>query len=241
MDSGAVTAATWDWMRSGEAVVAEAVSGLDDTAIAGPSGLPGWTRGHVVTHLARNADALRNLLDWGRTGVDHPMYPSREARAADIEAGSDRPAAVQRADLSAAVARLVDELEAFPPARWDVPVRGGTTGRIMPVSEVPWLRVREVWLHVVDLNVGVPLSAMPDGVAERLCAENLATYAARADAPAVTVTLLPDGRPTRLGDESAAPVEVRGTARELVGWLTGRSRDVLDTDGSTAPELPPWL
>jgi maleylpyruvate isomerase len=241
MDSGAVTAPTWDWMRSGEAAVADAVAGLDDAAIAGPSRLPGWTRGHVVTHLARNADALRNLLDWGRTGVEHLMYPSRDARAADIETGSGRPAAEQSADLAAAVARLLDELDAYPPDRWDVPVRGGTTGRIMPVSVVPWLRVREVWLHVVDLDVGVPLSAMPLGVAERLCAQNLANYAARTDAPAVLVTLLPGGERTRLGAESATAVDVRGTARELVGWLTGRSRDARATDGKPAPELPPWL
>jgi maleylpyruvate isomerase len=228
-------------MRSGEVVVADAVAGLDDAAIAGPSRLPGWTRGHIVTHLARNADALRNLLDWGRTGVEHPMYPSRETRAADIEAGSGRPAAEQRADLAAAAARLADELDAYPPERWDVLVRGGTTGRIMPVSEVPWLRVREVWLHAVDLDVGVPLSAMPEGVAERLGAENLASYAARDDAPAVVVTLLPGGDRTRLGAESIAAVEVRGTARELVGWLTGRSHDAVATDGTPAPELPPWL
>jgi maleylpyruvate isomerase len=226
-------------MRTGEEAVAEAVRGLDDPAIAEPSRLPGWTRGHVVTHLARNADALRNLLDWGRTGVDHPMYPSRQARAADIEAGASRPAPEQRADLRAAAARLADELDAYPPSRWDVQVRGGTTGRIMPVREVPWLRVRELWLHVVDLDVGVPLSAMPDGVAERLCAENLASYAARDDVPGVVVTVLPGGRPTRLGGGSA--VEVRGTARDLVGWLTGRSRDVPTVDGSPAPVLPPWL
>jgi maleylpyruvate isomerase len=169
------------------------------------------------------------------------MYPSRDARAADIEAGSGRPAAEQRADLAAAAARLVDELDAYPPDRWDVPVRGGTTGRIMRVGVVPWLRVREVWLHVVDLDVGVPLSAMPLGVAERLCAQNLASYARRDDVPAVVVTLLPGGEPTRLGGESGPAADVRGTARELVGWLTGRSHDARTTDGTPAPELPPWL
>jgi maleylpyruvate isomerase len=241
VDSESVTTATWDWMRSGEAAVADAVAGLDDAAIAEPSPLPGWTRGHIVTHLARNADALRNLLDWGRTGAEHPMYPSREARAADIEAGAGRPAAEQRADLTAAALRLAEELDAYPPDRWDVPVRGGTTGQIMPVGVVPWLRVREVWLHLVDLDVGVPLSAMPLGVAERLCTQNLASYAARDDAPAVVVTLLPGGERTRLGPESGAAVEVRGSARELVGWLTGRSHDLLATAGRRAPELPPWL
>ncbi len=34
-----------------------------------PSPLPGWSRGHVRTHIARNADGLRNLLIWARTGA----------------------------------------------------------------------------------------------------------------------------------------------------------------------------
>src|SRR4051812_32675009 len=72
---------------------------LDDAAIAGPSLLPGWTRGHVLTHLARNADSYVNLLTWARTGVPTPQYPSPQARVADIEAGAGRPAVVQVADL----------------------------------------------------------------------------------------------------------------------------------------------
>ena len=61
---------------------------LTDAEAAGPSLLPGWTRGHVLTHLARNADALVGLVDGALTGVAAPMYPSVEARAADIEAGA---------------------------------------------------------------------------------------------------------------------------------------------------------
>src|SRR3954451_11927657 len=33
-----------------------------------PSGLPGWTRAHVATHLARHADAITRLADWAATG-----------------------------------------------------------------------------------------------------------------------------------------------------------------------------
>src|SRR6266545_1394914 len=53
------------------------VSKLDDAAVVGLSRLPGWTRAHVVTHLARNADAWVNLQTWARTGIEHPMYTSR--------------------------------------------------------------------------------------------------------------------------------------------------------------------
>src|SRR2546421_2317239 len=58
---------------------------------AAPSLLPGWTRGHVLTHVARNADGLTNLLTWARTGERTPQYASWEQREADIAAGAARP------------------------------------------------------------------------------------------------------------------------------------------------------
>ena len=44
----------------------------------------------MLTHLARNADGLRNLLIWARTGVVTPQYPSFEVRNEEIEAGAGR-------------------------------------------------------------------------------------------------------------------------------------------------------
>jgi len=70
---------------------------LTDDQAREPSLLPGWSRGHVLTHLARNADGLRNLLIWARTGVVTPQYPSGQARDAAIEPGAGRPAAGQLA------------------------------------------------------------------------------------------------------------------------------------------------
>jgi maleylpyruvate isomerase len=47
-----------------------------------PSLLPGWSRAHVLSHLARGADAMRNLLiggaSWPRPpGVRQPAGPPR--------------------------------------------------------------------------------------------------------------------------------------------------------------------
>jgi maleylpyruvate isomerase len=79
-------------------ILAHSVADLDDRQAAAPSGLPGWTRGHVLSHVARNADALVDLLTWARTGVEAPMYPSREVRDRDIEGGAGRPAEDLRTD-----------------------------------------------------------------------------------------------------------------------------------------------
>ena len=65
-------------------------STLSDAQAREPSLLPGWSRGHVLTHIARNADGMVNLLRWARTGTQTPMYASAQSRAADIEAGAGR-------------------------------------------------------------------------------------------------------------------------------------------------------
>jgi maleylpyruvate isomerase len=52
------------------------VDGLDDEALAAPSGLPEWTRGHVVAHLALNAEGMARVLDSRAEGEPTTMYTS---------------------------------------------------------------------------------------------------------------------------------------------------------------------
>ena len=80
---------------------------LSDAESRRPSRLPGWSRGHVVTHLARNADGLRRMLEGAIAGTVTAMYEGGAAsRAADIEAGADRPASVLRDDAISAAAAV---------------------------------------------------------------------------------------------------------------------------------------
>src|SRR5271170_8212974 len=58
---------------------------ITEPDLRAPSLLPGWTRAHVLAHLARGADAMRNLLIGVRSGQDRPAYASAEAREADIQ------------------------------------------------------------------------------------------------------------------------------------------------------------
>lgn len=50
------------------------VSGLGDGDVRSPSQLPGWTVGHVLAHLARNADAHARRLTGSLAGLDVPKY-----------------------------------------------------------------------------------------------------------------------------------------------------------------------
>ena len=129
------------------------VTSLDDAALAQPSGLPGWTRGHVVAHLSRNADGLGNLVTWADTGVETPMYVSRDARAAAIEADAYRPAAVQLADLVDSAEALSARLEAMSNEADDALLRM-VSGAEIEGWELVHLRLREVEIHHVDLAAG---------------------------------------------------------------------------------------
>ena len=207
-----------------------AVAALDNASLAEPSRLPGWSRGHVVAHLARNADALVNVLE-GR-----PMYASAGARDADIERDAPRPPAAQLADLRESAARF--QAMGDVPADWTrtVELRNGVTDS---ASRVPFRRWIEVELHHVDLGVGYELEDLPAEFTERETGFLTQRFSGHPDVPATRVT---DGTRVwstgRAGDEPE--VTVSGRPAELVGWLAGRNDGAaLEVRGGTLPKLPP--
>ncbi|OIK03177.1 maleylpyruvate isomerase family mycothiol-dependent enzyme [Streptomyces monashensis] len=207
-----------------------AVVELDNASLAEPSRLSGWSRGHVLAHLARNADALVNVLE-GR-----PMYASAEVRDADIERDAPRPLDVQLADLRESAARLQALGDA--PADWSrtVELRNGVTDS---ASRVPFRRWAEVDLHHVDLGIGYELEDLPAEFTEREIDFLAQRFAGHKDVPPTGLSA-GDGRNwTTGGGGDGAPVTAAGTPADLLGWLAGR-RDGsgLTTDG-TLPKLPP--
>ncbi|MGV9307421.1 maleylpyruvate isomerase family mycothiol-dependent enzyme [Nonomuraea sp. NPDC003727] len=220
------------------------VGALDDAEVAAPSLLPGWSRGHVITHVARNADGLGNLLTWARTGVETPQYPDRARRTADIEAGAGRPAAEQRADLAAGAARLAAAIEELPEQAWSARVSA-----LMPPPHPTWYvlvrRVRELELHHVDLGAGYTPADWPDAFVRRELHDSLACWPYGESTVGGIVVTAPVGEWSDLGK---GPV-VRGEARDVLAWLTGRSagqgiRVVPEEPGAAPAEVPPpppWL
>src|ERR1700722_20836800 len=82
---------TLNGMHDGTERLLAEVAGLPDEALRAPTALPGWTRAYLLAHIAANADALRNLIHWARTGEERRMYASSEAREAGIAAGAELP------------------------------------------------------------------------------------------------------------------------------------------------------
>jgi uncharacterized protein (TIGR03083 family) len=226
------------WAAHGFALLAGAVERLDEFDVRAASGLPEWSRGELVAHVAANAEALGNLATWARTGVPTPMYASPEARAAGIAAGATMSAAGLRAWLHEAESELLSRLDRLDAAAWDAPVTTAQ-GRVMPATEIPWLRARETCVHAVDLATGVSFADLPDEflvaladevVAKRAAAHGPAVELAASDADAAWV--LPGAGPRHA---------VVGELAHLLAYLTGRTHPLRSTTGAAVPPLPPWL
>ena len=225
--------ATLGWWADGERHLGTALGRLTDEEFPGPSLLPGWSRGTVLAHVARNADALVNLLTWARTGEETPMYASPEARDAGIAETAALPPAELRAETLAATGRFAAAVRSLPERAWSAEVRTAQ-GRTVPATEVPWMRCREVWVHAIDLDAGVGWADAPEDVLAALVDDVFRMWDRRGQVPGLTVF-----SGSRTWGEG--PVAVSGALADVAGWVTGRSPGArLEADGGL-PGLPAWL
>jgi maleylpyruvate isomerase len=215
-------------------------TGISDQQVREPSLLPGWSRGHVLTHIARNADSLRNLLIWARTGVVTPQYASPGAREHGIAAGAGRSAAELLADLDASAAALVAVAASLGDADWAAEVHG-LRGAGHPAWFTLWRRLTEVEIHHVDLGFGYGPDDWPEAFAVT-CLTQVAGSFAEPEAPAALLHSSDSGDLLAIGPAGAKPAcDVTGPARALLAWLTGRSAGTgLTAEPGPLPGLPPW-
>lgn len=118
-----------------------------------PSLLPGWTRAHVLAHLARGADAMRYLLVGARIGQERPAYPSAEAQDADIAFGAALAAKELTADLARSAMAFRTIVKQLPDDAWQFRVRILDSAPF-PAAELLARRLVEVELHHGDLGTG---------------------------------------------------------------------------------------
>ncbi|HXY43994.1 MAG TPA: maleylpyruvate isomerase N-terminal domain-containing protein [Acidimicrobiales bacterium] len=134
---------------------------VDDVVVSRPSRLPGWSVGHVLTHVARNADSFVNMLEAAAAGQSVPQYPGgREQRAADIERGSSRRAAACVNDVRQSAERLEAVMAEAPAAVWEA-FGLGWDGQPAPCRNIPSRRWKEVEIHHVDLGLGYEAEDWP--------------------------------------------------------------------------------
>lgn len=215
------------------------IDALTEDELRAPSLLPRWSRGHLVAHLALNAEALASVLRGLAIGATVPMYRSAEARDTDIEQLAVRESATLRNRALGSVSGLSDAIAAMPPDRWiaraqRTPGSRGTFG----AGAVPLMRLREVALHHVDLGTTYTPADWSAEVAA-LLAESLAP---RVEVPCTLHAHDLDRTWAAGPADSVSPgPTVRGTAADLAWWLSGRGDGAgLDIDSGDLPRTGAW-
>jgi maleylpyruvate isomerase len=217
------------------------LASLTDAQVAEPSQLPGWTRAHLLTHIARNADSHVRMLSAARGGEKVEQYAGgSEGRAAEIDAGASRSASELVADVAATADRLFQTWAEIPDATWDrevIAIHGG-----QPAWACVFSRWRETEMHHSDLDLGYEWSRWPDDFVSANLPVVAKTLDRRLKDRRVELVAEDVGYSGLVGPPSGDDGgEVRGSGRAMLAWLTGRSDGTgLDADGSL-PEIGPWI
>jgi maleylpyruvate isomerase len=182
------------------ALVLRTIEGLRDDDARRPSLLPDWSVGHVLTHLARNADSHVHMIDGALLGEVRWQYPSPDARERDIEAGAGRPAAALVEDVRASFARLEEAWAGLADDTWRDGRSRSNAGEFA-IAEQVFRRWGEVEVHHSDLGFGFTTEDWSDAyVAKKL--------------PLVVAELRADGVEVPVADD-----------RRVLAWVLGRSSE----------------
>jgi maleylpyruvate isomerase len=225
-----------DQLREATRRLVRTVDELADDEFDAPSLLPGWTRAHVIAHLALNAEGLGRALAGVAAGEIVPMYDSDEARDRDIEelAAAAPPELRQR--LEAATTRFSDGAAALASDHDGLRVHRSPDGPTWPAATTLGKRLREVEIHHVDLDVDYTRHDWPTPFSEDLVTQFTARLRKKAD---FTVRASDTGRTWVVG--TGGEPTVTGSAADLGWWLTGRGAgEGLTSTGGELPAVPPW-
>jgi maleylpyruvate isomerase len=174
---------------------------VSEADLRAPSLLPGWTRAHVLAHVARNADAMRNLLVGARSGQDRPAYANAEAREAGIEQGAAMRAGDLTADLADSAMALRTVARQLPDEAWQFQVQMLDSAPF-PAAGLLTRRLVEVELHHCDLGTGYGPADWP---------------------PAFAAVDLPEPMRSQRQDRLSRPQPARGTEPlPPAPWKPGR-------------------
>jgi maleylpyruvate isomerase len=225
-------------------LVTAATDGLLATLRAGvrqlhePSVLPGWTRAHVATHIARNADSFTWMLDGACVGEQREQYPGGPStRAAAIEAGASRPAEEVVADVARAAGRFAAACARVPTATWSSMVTPSVGA--VPATYLVVARLREIEVHHADLGLRYAPADWPAAFVDAELPARMEGLEARLPrGTAVRVVRTPGGEAWEIG-AGPASMTVSGPGYALLAWLLGRDPGAMDAPAGLPP-LAPW-
>jgi maleylpyruvate isomerase len=211
------------------------VDAVADFQFAEPSLLPGWSRGHVIAHLALNAEGLAAALEGVREQRAVPMYASPEARDGDIEELSGADPAVMRDRLLASTSAIHDAVEELPDELYAARIeRTPGSDRRFTAGRVAEMRLREVEIHHADLDLAYTWAEWPSDFTVLLLDNRSAVH----EGPSFIANAVDLGHTWSFGDGGPT---VSGPGPLLAWWATGRDPgDGLTSDDGELPRMETW-
>ncbi|AGG67953.1 maleylpyruvate isomerase family mycothiol-dependent enzyme [Corynebacterium callunae] len=229
-------------VRLGTSHYSRQLSLIDNADFDEPTNLAGWTRSHVIAHVAYNAIAICNLIHWANTGEETPMYSSPGARNEEIAYGATLIPDALRNLHEHSVARLDVAWRDSSAESWSHEVLTAQ-GRTVPASETLWMRSREVWIHAVDLGAVASFGNIPTVILETLAAEITQKWAGQGVGEGLV--LVDESSRTRYAAAPAAAGEsetvISGSLAGIVRYAAGRGVEGVTVESGEVPEPPRWL
>lgn len=219
-------------------VVASQAGKLTAEDVPAPSTLPGWTRGHVLAHIAGISNAMARQLEFAARGETVELYDGGyEGRTSAIEAAAGHGIDEHRRDLAAAIERALHAFDSLAPGIWQVPIsyRGGV---VFDGGLALW---RELVIHASDLGTGRGPETW-----SRLFCEHLFDFLSARVPEGQKFVLQPLGLPPVAIGAGGRSTVISGMVTDIAAWLAGREpslgslRASAAADGVDLPELLPW-
>lgn len=229
-------------MDEGTALFRQGLDRIGQTEVSAPSLLGSWNRGNLIAHVNSNARALVNLVSWAITGVETPMYQSNEQRSLEIDMGAGMTVEQLKSEFELSSSQLWSAISSISPDKLEFQVKSAR-GRDIPLFEIAWMRNREIWVHAVDLGVGIGFDLFPTRLTLALLDEVVSYMANSEPSPQFEVHASDLGRnwSTVAG---SSPTQIEGNSSDILAWMIGRSQgDGLQVlaPGGNLPALPGWL
>jgi maleylpyruvate isomerase len=211
----------------------DTAAALANDAVLAPSLCEGWSRGHVLTHVARNADGMARVCRAILDGTTETMYAGDDVRDEEIAAGCRRSAADLVADVRESAAALAPLLARLGPDHAGASAERTPGGRRMQAEDVLFLRLRELVFHHVDLHAGFTFAHVAPEL-QKLLLDNEVERVGQAASPPPLTIHTHEGDVYTVGDGTA---HVTGSRAGVLAWLARQQGEGVRARGEL-PEIP---
>jgi maleylpyruvate isomerase len=207
-------------------------SSLSGDEMAAPSLCEGWSRAHVIAHVASSGRALVNLIDGAVSGGERQFYASHEARSEEIVALAGLPREELLEELRDSARNFAEQAQRL---NGELAAPGvSVDGKDIPATSIVVLRIAEVVVHHHDLDTAWTIEeADPDSLLNAI--EAVVRSLRAKSAPGMT--LVTEERDEWVVGDGALRVE---SDREgLLQWLARADAAHIEVEGPV-PALPSW-